>query len=187
MPPAAAPPERKGRCDDGGRDQAKSRCPGPPRAARPPAHPLPLLAILLLPARAIPVAARARVAVDWLMVMTAVTFSRYFVLGPAMQQGTNSPIEKVMTAAYPLADMVLIACLLILVLRPRERTVQPAVRLVAAGLVVLVATDLICGYRRISDTISVDPDHANVVWSRFCSAVASFAAASAGLRVVIHC
>ena len=49
-------------------------------------------------------------------VMTAaVTFSRYFVLGPALQQGTNSPIEKVMAAAYPLADMVLIACLIILV------------------------------------------------------------------------
>ena len=57
------------------------------------------------------------------MVMTAaVTFSRYFVLGPALPQGTNSPIEKVTVAAYPLADMVLIACLLILVLRPRERT-----------------------------------------------------------------
>ena len=52
-------------------------------------YPFFLLGILLLPARSIPVASRARIALDGLMAMTAaVTFSWYFILGPVVQQGS---------------------------------------------------------------------------------------------------
>jgi hypothetical protein len=51
-------------------------------------YPFFLLGILLLPARPIPVASRARIALDGLMIMTAaLTFSWYFILGPVIQQG----------------------------------------------------------------------------------------------------
>src|SRR5215207_701802 len=55
-----------------------------------------LLGILLLPAHPLPVASRTRIALDGLMIITAaVTFSWYFVLGPVMQQGTETTLAKV--------------------------------------------------------------------------------------------
>ena len=45
------------------------------------------------------------------MIMSAaVTFSWYFILGPVIQQGTETTLAKVVATAYPLADFVLIAC-----------------------------------------------------------------------------
>jgi hypothetical protein len=84
-------------------------------------YPFLLLGILLLPARPVPVTARTRIALDGLMIMTAaVTFSWYFILGPVMQQGTETTLAKAVATAYPLADIVLIACLIILASRPEE-------------------------------------------------------------------
>src|SRR5215210_3180354 len=93
-------------------------------------YPFLLLGILLLPARPIPVASRTRIALDGLMIMTAaVTFSWYFILGPVMRQGSETTLAKAVSTAYPLADVVLIACLIILASRPGQHTLRPAVRL----------------------------------------------------------
>jgi serine phosphatase RsbU (regulator of sigma subunit) len=116
-------------------------------------YPFFLLGILLLPARPIPVASRARVVLDGLMIMTAaVTFSWYFVLGPIIQQGTETLLAKVVAAAYPLADIVLIACLVILALRPSERALRRAVYLLALALGFYVVMDSIYGYQVLNDT-----------------------------------
>jgi len=105
-------------------------------------YPFLLLGILLLPARPIPVASRTRIALDGLMTMTAaVTFSWYFILGPVMQQGTETTLAKAVSSAYPLAGIVLITCLIILALRPGEYTLLPAVRLLALGLILIVVAD----------------------------------------------
>src|SRR5215208_934616 len=105
-------------------------------------YPFLLLGILLLPARPMPVASRTRIALDGLMIMTAaVTFSWYFILGPVMQQGTETVLLKVLASAYPLADFVLIACLVILASRPEDHSLLPAVRLLAVGLVLVVLAD----------------------------------------------
>ena len=115
-------------------------------------YPFFLLGILLLPARPIPVASRARIALDGLMVMTAaLTFSWYFVLGPVIQQGSETVVAKVVSAAYPLAEIVLITCLLILALRPGERALRVAAYLLALGLIVLVVLDSIYGYQTLND------------------------------------
>jgi PAS domain S-box-containing protein len=105
-------------------------------------YPFLLLGILLLPARPIPVASRTRIALDGLMIMTgAVTFSWYFILGPVMQQGSETTLAKAVATAYPLAGIVLIACLIILASRPGEHTLRPAVRLLALGLTLIVIAD----------------------------------------------
>ena len=105
-------------------------------------YPFLLLGILLLPARPIPVAARTRIALDGLMIMTAaVTFSWYFILGPVMQQGSETTLAKAVSSAYPLADIVLIACLIILASRPEEHSLLPSVRLLALGLTLIVIAD----------------------------------------------
>src|SRR5918997_1312915 len=116
-------------------------------------YPFFLLGILLLPARPIPVASRARIALDGLMIMTAaVTFSWYFVLGPVMQQGTGTAPAKVVSAAYPLADIVLIACLVILALRPGEHALRPAAYVLALALGFYVVMDSIYAYQVLNGT-----------------------------------
>src|SRR5215211_6571403 len=116
-------------------------------------YPFLLLGILLLPARPVPVASRTRLALDGLMIMTAaVTFSWYFILGPVMQQGTQTTLAKAVATAYPLADIVLIACLIILASRPEEHTLLPAVRLLALGLTLIVVADSNFAYWSLHDT-----------------------------------
>src|SRR5215208_6496712 len=128
-------------------------------------YPFLLLGILLLPARPVPVASRTRLALDGLMIMTAaVTFSWYFVLGPVMQQGTETTLAKAVSTAYPLADIVLIACLIILASRPEEHTLLPAVRLLALGLTLIVVADSNFAYWSLHDAYATGtlPD---VGWS----------------------
>src|ERR671912_481342 len=128
-------------------------------------YPFLLLGILLLPALPVPVASRTRLALDGLMIMTAaVTFSWYFVLGPVMQQGTETVLAKAVPTAYPLADIVLIACLVILASRPEEQTLRPAVRLLALGLTLIVVADSNFAYWSLHDAYATGtlPD---VGWS----------------------
>jgi serine phosphatase RsbU (regulator of sigma subunit) len=128
-------------------------------------YPFFLLGILLLPARPVPVASRTRLALDGLMIMTAaVTFSWYFILGPVMQQGTETTLTKTVATAYPLADIVLIACLVILASRPEEQTLLPAVRLLALGLTLIVVADSNFAYWSLHDAYATGtlPD---VGWS----------------------
>src|ERR687896_63946 len=128
-------------------------------------YPFLLLGILLLPARPVPVASRTRLALDGLIIMTAaVTFSWYFVLGPVMQQGIQTTLAKAVSTAYPLADIVLIACLVILASRPEEHTLLPAVRLLALGLILIVVADSNFAYWSLHDAYATGtlPD---VGWS----------------------
>jgi serine phosphatase RsbU (regulator of sigma subunit) len=128
-------------------------------------YPFFLLGILLLPARPVPVASRTRLALDGLMIMTAaVTFSWYFILGPVMQQGTETTLAKAVSTAYPLADIVLIACLVILASRPEEQTLLPAIRLLALGLILIVVADSNFAYWSLHDAYATGtlPD---VGWS----------------------
>jgi PAS domain S-box-containing protein len=128
-------------------------------------YPFLLLGILLLPALPVPVASRTRLALDGLMIMTAaVTFSWYFVLGPVIQQGTETVLAKAVATAYPLADIVLIACLVILASRPEEQTLRPAVRLLALGLTLIVVADSNFAYWSLHDAYATGtlPD---VGWS----------------------
>src|SRR5215208_940571 len=128
-------------------------------------YPFLLLGILLLPARPVPVTSRTRIALDGLMIMTAaVTFSWYFILGPVMQQGTETTLSKAVSSAYPLADIVLIACLIILASRPEEHTLLPAVSLLALGLTLIVIADSNFAYWSLHDAYATGtlPD---VGWS----------------------
>jgi serine phosphatase RsbU (regulator of sigma subunit) len=128
-------------------------------------YPFLLLGILLLPARPVPIASRTRLALDGLMIMTAaVTFSWYFILGPVMQQGTETTLAKAVATAYPLADIVLIACLVILASRPEEQALLPAVRLLALGLTLIVVADSNFAYWSLHDAYATGtlPD---VGWS----------------------
>jgi PAS domain S-box-containing protein len=128
-------------------------------------YPFLLVGILLLPARPIPVASRTRIALDGMMTMTAaVTFSWYFILGPVMQQGSETTLSKAVSSAYPLADIVLIACLIILASRPEEHALLPAVSLLGLGLSLIIIADSNFAYWSLHDAYATGtlPD---VGWS----------------------
>jgi signal transduction histidine kinase len=79
--------------------------------------------------------------------MTAViTFSWYFILGPTMLQGAETNLAKVVGSAYPVFDLILIFCMLLLWFRESDPSLVPAERLLLAGLTIIVITDSIYGY-----------------------------------------
>ncbi len=105
-------------------------------------YPSLLLGILALPARTLRAADRLRILVDGLMLIAAaITVSWVFVLGPTILQGGETFIGKVVSAAYPLWDLVLIVCLLLLAVNPVDKALRPVVRLLALALGVIVVAD----------------------------------------------
>lgn len=110
-------------------------------------YPLMLLGILRLPAATLPLASRTRIALDGLMIMTAViTFSWYFLLGPQMLMAHSSLPHKIVEASYPMFDLALLACLLVQSARTREGAMRLVVRILSVGLLVVIATDNLWAY-----------------------------------------
>ena len=109
--------------------------------------PFMLIAILLLPRRRLTGTTRSRVLLDGLIIMTAmITFSWYFILGPTMLAGEETNLAKVVGSAYPVFDLILIFCMVLLWFRETDRLLVPAERLLLAGLTIIVITDSVYGY-----------------------------------------
>src|SRR5256714_560071 len=114
------------------------------------AYPVLLLGILLLPGRRLPVASRVRILLDGLMIMTAVlTFSWYFILGPTIAQGGQTPLVTGVGLAYPLGDVVLIACLVVLWSRLEEPDLRRVMALLSCALGIIVLTDTVYDYQNL--------------------------------------
>jgi diguanylate cyclase (GGDEF)-like protein/PAS domain S-box-containing protein len=113
-------------------------------------YPFLLLAIMLLPGRRLHVTSRMRVLLDGLMVMaTVVTFSWYFILGPTIAESGGTLVATVVGLAYPLGDIVLIVCLLMLGSRLDEPDLRPIVILLSGALGIVVLTDTIYDYQNL--------------------------------------
>ena len=109
--------------------------------------PFMLVAILLLPRRRLTGTTRSRVLLDGLIIMTAmITFSWYFILGPTILQGEETNLAKVVGSAYPVFDLILIFCIVLLWFRESDSLLVPAERLLLTGLTIIVITDSIYGY-----------------------------------------
>lgn len=107
-----------------------------------------LLAILLLPTRPLSAAARTRTALDGLLVIVGfATVCWYYWLGPILLDVSTTPLARTIAAAYPLADLLLAACLLLLVMRSHTRLSRAPLAVLALGLLVIVVTDGIYGYQ----------------------------------------
>jgi signal transduction histidine kinase len=109
-----------------------------------------LLAILLLPSQPLPTEKRLHIVLDGLMIMVgAITFSWYFILGPSISQGAASITAQIVSLAYPLHVLFLVFCLLLLVLRTNDQVARPVVLLLSLGLVTLTVSYSIFGYERL--------------------------------------
>ncbi len=100
------------------------------------------LGIYLLPTRPLLKTTRARVILDgFISLISIITFSWYFVLGPTMLQGQETLLAKIVGSAYPFFDIVLIFCVLLLMIRSHNQALWPAVQLLAAGFLIIVFVD----------------------------------------------
>ncbi len=111
-------------------------------------YPFALGGILLLSRRTLSLAARARVILDGLLIMSAlVTFSWYFVLGPTVLQAGQTPFGTAVGAAYPLGDLLLMVCLLLLTARASNGHLRPVIGILAVALTSIVLTDSVYDYQ----------------------------------------
>src|SRR5207248_1572634 len=114
-------------------------------------YPLLLIGVLLLPKGKMPFSGRIRVALDGLMSLAAlVTFSWYFVLGPTIIKGAETNLGKLLGAGYPIGDLVLLFCCLVLLQMDGLSGSRPAVRAMGLGLALAAAADSAFGYQTLS-------------------------------------
>ena len=116
-------------------------------------YPLLLLGILRLPTRRLPPALRWRVVLDSLITLTAlVTLSWYFVLGPTVLGGTESGVNKLLAAAFPVGDLVLLVSLLLVMAQSRDSVPRPAVAALSVGLLCIITADTTFLYQMLKGT-----------------------------------
>lgn len=100
------------------------------------------LGIYLLPTRPLLRTTRARVILDgFISMISIITFSWYFVLGPTMLQGQETLLAKIVGSAYPFFDIVLILCILRLMILSHNQALWPAAQLLAIGFLIIVFAD----------------------------------------------
>src|SRR5579872_353599 len=103
--------------------------------------PILLMGVLFLPVRRLSRVSRLRLSVDSVLGMAAmITLSWYFVLGPTLLSGSDSPFERAVGAAYPVCDLLLVLCLILLTVRIRHIGLRRdlVVLILAMGLLVIV-------------------------------------------------
>jgi diguanylate cyclase (GGDEF)-like protein/putative nucleotidyltransferase with HDIG domain len=117
------------------------------------AYPFFFLGVLLLPIRRTSLTARTRVMLDGTLIMAAVvTFSWYYVLGPTLIQGGETLLAKAVGTAYPVCDLALVFCLLLLAGRSMSGPWRLSIRILSVGLGAIVVTDAVFDYETLHGT-----------------------------------
>ena len=116
------------------------------------AFPFLLLAILFLPRERRSSTSRARIIFDAVIAMIGVvTFSWYFVLGPSIMYGEGDMLGQLVGALYPLCNLVLIFCLILLTVRNNQRAMRPITSLLFIAFSVLTLTNTIYNIQQLHD------------------------------------
>lgn len=105
-------------------------------------YPLLLAGLLRLPGRKMPRTTRLRISLDAVMAMTAaVTFSWRFMLEPFCLESQQSLAARIVSIGYPMGDLILLFCLLLVVTRLALSATRSSLTLLAFGLLVVLLTD----------------------------------------------
>ena len=116
------------------------------------AYPCLIAGVLLLPGRRAGAAGRGRVVMDSFMTLVAMaTFSWYFLLGPTLLDASQPALKKALAAFYPVADLLVLFCLLLTVGRARGSEPPRGMVALCLGLMVVVVTDVVFGYQTLHD------------------------------------
>ena len=119
-------------------------------------YPFLLAGILMLPSKPIPIETRSQVILDALITLAAFgTFSWYYILGPTIQEGAGSLLAKLLAAAYPIGDLMLLICLLVLSAQSRNSVPPRVLAILGAGLSCMILGDVIFAYRSLKNIYHV--------------------------------
>ncbi|HYB01386.1 MAG TPA: EAL domain-containing protein [Ktedonobacteraceae bacterium] len=117
------------------------------------AYPFALLAIFFLPHEKRSPTNRPRIIFDAVIAMIGVvTFSWYFVLGPTIMHVDISLLLRLVSGLYPLCNLVLIFCLILLTVRNNQRAMRPVTTLLFMAFVVLALTNTIYNFQQLHDS-----------------------------------
>jgi signal transduction histidine kinase len=105
--------------------------------------PLVLLSVLLLPAHKLPSSQRMRILLDGLVGLTALfTFSWRFLISPTILDESKVGLTaKAVGIAYPIGDLLLGACLMILMVRAGRTLRGAGLTYIALGIAALLVAD----------------------------------------------
>jgi diguanylate cyclase (GGDEF)-like protein len=107
--------------------------------------------ILLLPSKPLPGIIRVRVLLDSLIVVAAlVTFSWFFSLGPIALDGSQPLLGRSLGAAYPVMDLAMISCVLLLATFSHEPGIRRVRNLLCVGVVTFVVADSGYSYQTLN-------------------------------------
>lgn len=112
-----------------------------------------VLGILRLPSRPLPWVVRIRVLLDGLMIAAAlITFSWYFTLGPILMAGGESLLGRILGAAYPVFDIMMMCALLASSAGASEPSLRRVRKLVCVGIITYVIADSVYAYGTLHET-----------------------------------
>jgi signal transduction histidine kinase len=114
-------------------------------------YPFIFLALQMLPSsRPLSAETRTRITLDGLLIVVGVfTFGWYFILGPTILQGADTPLGQIVGTAYPFATLVLFFYLILLIVHSNDRVAQPVMLILSLALLVIAATDSIYDYQEL--------------------------------------
>ncbi len=116
-------------------------------------YPILLCGFLLLPRRPLSRVVRTRILLDGLMLLTAgVTFSWYFILGPTLLQGASNALALIVNVGYPCADLVLLCCLSLMLVRTHEPWQRTGGLILALGIGLTLTVDSVSEYQALQGT-----------------------------------
>jgi len=112
-------------------------------------YPLFMAGILILPSKLLSSTEWIKRTLDLSIVLIAATLGLWiFLIGPIVgTELTALSLEIVLTAAYPVGDLILFFAVLIIIY-DRSKTINPGpILLLASGLIVMIVTDIIFSYQ----------------------------------------
>ncbi len=119
-------------------------------------YPLIILFFFLLPTHSHASLGRTRILLNtFLLIITTIIFSWYFILGPILLQNKVDLLTRIMTSAYPLSDLTLIFCLLQLASHTVEIKMRPAIFLFVLATFILIFLDSTIEYKTLNSGYNI--------------------------------
>jgi PAS domain S-box-containing protein len=116
-------------------------------------YPLLVLALLRIPSSPSTRSQRLQSALDSATVVVGGGAAIwYFDLGHAVTEGSGSLLENGVTIAYQVGDLVLLGALALVLVRGYPEALRLPLRLVAAGLLMLIVADTVYGHQQLHGT-----------------------------------
>ena len=115
-------------------------------------YPLFLLGIFILPSKRYNLTEWVKRTLDLSIVMIASILGFWiFLIGPIIENNTPF-LEKILTAAYPAGDLILLFALLVIIYYRSEKFILGSIWILALGSIVMIVTDSIYSYQALSGT-----------------------------------